>query len=189
MPKLSMTFACGLYDRMIALRTGEVQPEGIDLNFINIDNPRELFDRMVGKLEFDASEMSSSEYVSRYAAGDCPFVALPVFASRVFRHSFIIVNRKHIKSAADFVGKRVGVPLYTQTAAIFIRGLMQHDLGIDLDKIEWVQGAINEPGGYGNPNVVPMLKPVNLKQNTSGKSLSDLLEAGEIHAKIGRAHV
>ena len=66
-----MTFACGLYDRMVALKTGEVQPEGIDLNFINIDNPRELFDRMVGRLEFDASEMSSSEYVSRFAAGIC----------------------------------------------------------------------------------------------------------------------
>jgi 4,5-dihydroxyphthalate decarboxylase len=112
-------------------------------------------------------------------------VALPVFASRVFRHSFIIVNRKHIKSAADFAGKRVGVPLYTQTAAIFIRGLMQHDLGIDLNKIEWIEGAINEPGGYGNPSVMPMLKPVNKKPNTSGKSLSDLLEAGEIHAIIG----
>src|ERR1700730_2525233 len=67
--KLSLTFACGLYDRMIALRTGEVQPEGIDLDFITIDNPREMFDRMVGKLEFDASEMSRAEYVSRYAAG------------------------------------------------------------------------------------------------------------------------
>src|SRR6202023_4333238 len=95
------------------------------------------------------------------------------------------VNRKHIKSAADFAGKRVGVPLYTQTAAIFIRGLMQHDLGIDLDEIEWIQGAINEPGLYAHPSVMPMLKPVNVKPNTSGKSLSDLLDAGEIHAIIG----
>jgi 4,5-dihydroxyphthalate decarboxylase len=140
---------------------------------------------MSNRLEFDACEMSSSEFVSRYAANKLPFVALPVFASRVFRHGFIVVNRKHIKSPADFAGKRVGVPLYTQTAAIFIRGLMQHDLGIDLDKIEWVQGAINEPGGYGNPSVMPLLKPVNLKQNDSGKSLNDLLEAGEIHAIVG----
>ena len=75
MSKVSMTFACGLYDRMLSLYTGEVQPEGIDLNFIAVDNPRELFDRMVGKLEFEASEMSSSEYVSRFAAGQCPFGA------------------------------------------------------------------------------------------------------------------
>ena len=185
MPALPITFACGLYDRMLALHTGDVKADGIDLNFLVMDNPREIFDRMSNRLEFDACEMSSSEFITRYAAKKLPFVALPVFASRVFRHSFIIVNRKHIKSPADFAGKRVGVPLYTQTAAIFIRGLMQHDLGIDLDEIEWIQGAINEPGLYGNPSVMPMLKPVNLKQNTSGKSLSDLLEAGEIHAIVG----
>jgi 4,5-dihydroxyphthalate decarboxylase len=185
MTALPITFACGLYDRMLALQTGDVKAEGIDLNFLVMDNPREIFDRMSNRLEFDACEMSSSEFITRFAAKKLPFVALPVFASRVFRHSFIIVNRKHIKSAADFAGKRVGVPLYTQTAAIFIRGLMQHDLGIDLNKIEWVEGAINEPGGYGNPSVMPMLKPVNKKPNTSGKSLSDLLETGEIHAIIG----
>ena len=64
-----------------------------------MDNPREIFDRMSNRLEFDACEMSSSEFITRYAAKKLPFVALPVFASRVFRHSFIIVNRKHIKSA------------------------------------------------------------------------------------------
>jgi 4,5-dihydroxyphthalate decarboxylase len=185
MSALPITFACGLYDRMLALYTGDIKPEGIDLNYLVLDNPREIFDRMSNRLEFDACEMSSSEFVSRYAANKLPFVALPVFASRVFRHGFIVVNRKFIKSPADFAGKRVGVPLYTQTAAIFIRGLMQHDLGIDLDKIEWVQGAINEPGGYGNPSVMPLLKPVNLKPNDSGKSLNDLLEAGEIHAIVG----
>ena len=185
MPALPITFACGLYDRMLALQTGDIKPDGIDLNFLVMDNPREIFDRMSNRLEFDACEMSSSEFVTRFAAKKLPFVALPVFASRVFRHGFIIVNRNHIKSPADFAGKRVGVPLYTQTAAIFIRGLMQHDLGIDLSKIEWIEGAVNEPGGYGNPSVMPMLKPVNKKPNTSGKSLSDLLAAGEIHAIIG----
>jgi 4,5-dihydroxyphthalate decarboxylase len=185
MTSLPMTFACGLYDRMLALQTGEIKPDGIDLNFLVMDNPREIFDRMSNKLEFDSCEMSSSEFISRYAANKLPFVALPVFASRVFRHGFIVVNRKHIKSADDFAGKRVGVPLYTQTAAIFIRGLMQHDLGIDLSKIEWVEGAINEPGAYGNPSVMPMLKKINITPNKSGKSLNELLETGEIHAIIG----
>jgi 4,5-dihydroxyphthalate decarboxylase len=185
MPALPITFACGLYDRMLALQTGDIKPEGIDLNFLVMDNPREIFDRMSNRLEFDACEMSSSEFVTRHAANKLPFVALPVFASRVFRHGFIVVNRKHVKSPKDLEGKRVGVPLYTQTAAIFVRGLMQHDLGIDLSTIEWVEGSVNEPGGYGNPNVMPMLKPVNKKPNTSGKSLSDLLAAGEIHAIIG----
>src|SRR3984957_5827475 len=129
MPALPITFACGLYDRMLAPQTGEVKPDGIDLNFLVIDNPREIFDRMSNRREFDACEISSSEFVSRFAAKKLPFVALPVFASRVFRHGFIVVNRNFVKSAKDLEGKRIGVPLYTQTAALFIRGLMQHDLG------------------------------------------------------------
>jgi 4,5-dihydroxyphthalate decarboxylase len=185
MALLPLTFACGLYDRMLALQTGEIKADGIDLDFLVIDNPREIFDRMSNRLEFDACEMSTSEFISRFAANKLPFVALPVFASRVFRHGFIIVNRKHVTSAKQLAGKRIGVPLYTQTAAIFIRGLMQHDLGIDLSGIEWVQGAVNEPGAYGNPSVMPLLKPVDIKPNTGGKSLSELLEAGEIQALIG----
>ena len=185
MPPLPITFACGLYDRMLALQTGEIKADGIDLNFLVMDSPREIFDRMTNGLEFDACEMSSSEFVSRYAAKKLPFVALPVFASRVFRHGFIVVNRRFITSPKELAGKRIGVPLYTQTAALFIRGLMQHDLGVDLSGIEWVQGAINEPGGYGNPSVMPLLKPTNIVQNQSGKSLSDLLAAGDIQAIIG----
>ena len=98
MPGLPMTFACGLYDRVLALQTGDIKPDGIDLNFLVIDNPREIFDRMSNRLEFDACEMSSSEYVSRLAAKKLPFVALPVFASRVFRHGFIVVNRRFMTS-------------------------------------------------------------------------------------------
>lgn len=185
MPALPMTFACGLYDRMLALQTGEIKPDGIDLNFLVMDNPREIFDRMSNRLEFDACEMSSSELISRFAANKLPFVAIPVFASRVFRHGFITVNRNHVTKPKDLEGKRVGVPLYTQTAALFIRGLMQHDLGIDLSTIEWIEGSVNEPGSYGNPSVMPLLKSTNLKPNKSGKSLSDLLAAGEIQALIG----
>jgi len=180
-----MTFACGLYDRMIALRTGEVRPEGIDLNFINIDNPRELFDRMVGKLEFDASEMSSSEYVTRFATGDCPFVALPVFASRVFRHGFIAIDTRQVRSPKDLEGKRIGVQLYTMTAAVWIRGLLQHQHGVDLSTIQWVEGAMETATRHGSPTVLPPHKPVSIVPNASGKSLTRLLEDGEIAATIG----
>ena len=127
MAKLPMTFACGLYDRMLALYTGEVQAEGIDLDFLAIDDPREIFDRMGKDLAFDACEMSSSEVISRYAADRREMVALPVFPSRVFRHGFITVNRKVVRSPKDLEGKRIGVPLYTQTAALFIRGLLQDE--------------------------------------------------------------
>src|SRR4029079_11811177 len=117
MSKVPLTFACGAYDRMQALLTGEVQPEGIDLDFLIIDDSRQIFDRMSGGREFDVCEYSSSEFITRFAAGNSPFVAIPVFASRVFRHSCIWVNRQAVASPKDLAGKRVGVPLYTQTAA------------------------------------------------------------------------
>ena len=174
MAKLPLSFACALYDRMQPLYTGEVTPEGIDLNFIAIDQPRPIFDRMSGGQEFDVAEYSSSEFVQRFANKQCPFVALPVFPSRAFRHGFIAVHRKAgIKGPKDLEGKRVGVPLYTMTAAIFIRGLLQHEYGVDLSKIQWVQGAMNTPNAHGSPTVLPLLKPVAIEQNRSGKSMSD----------------
>jgi 4,5-dihydroxyphthalate decarboxylase len=185
MTALPMTFACGLYDRMTALYTGEVRPVGIDLNFIAVNDPRALFDRMAARQEFDASEMSTSEYVSRFAAGKCPFVAIPAFPSRMFRHGFITVDSRVVKTPKDLEGKRIGVQLYTMTAAVWIRGLLQHDHGVDLSTIQWVEGAMEEPRPHGNPTVLPPLKPVSIVANTSGKSLSELLEAGDIQAVVG----
>jgi 4,5-dihydroxyphthalate decarboxylase len=184
MARIPLTFACGLYDRMLPLYTKEVEAEGIDLNFLAIDSPREIFDRMSGAQEFDASEMSSSEFIARFATGDCPFVALPVFPSRVFRHGYIAVDRKVIRTPADLAGKRIGVPLYTMTAAIFIRGLLQHDCGVDLSQVRWIEGAMNEAKPHGHPTRLALAKAVAIEP-TGGKSLSDLLAAGEIAATIG----
>ena len=89
MSNLPITLACGFYDRMHALYTGDVKPAGIDLNFMRIDDPRQIFDRMGGGQEFDASEFSLSEHITKLVAGNSPFVALPVMISRVFRHQFI----------------------------------------------------------------------------------------------------
>jgi len=184
--KLPLTFACGLYDRMLRLYTGEVQPRGIDLRFLANDEPRDIFDRMGGKFEFDASEMSSSEFISRFGTGHCPFVAIPVFASRLFRHGFIFFNRKAgIRTPKDLEGKRVGVPLYTMSAAIWIRGLLQHEYGVDLRKIHWVQGAMNTGGAHGSPTVLPLLNPIPIEQNTSKKSMSDLIEERVVDATLG----
>lgn len=185
MSKLPLTFACGLYDRTLALHTGEVQVEGVDLNYLVNDRPRDIFDRMAGRLEFDASEFSSSEFISRFVARECPFVAIPVFASRVFRHSFIFINRKHIKTPKDLEGKRIGVQVYTMTAAIFIRGLLSDEHGIDFAKCEWVEGAINSPTPHGNPTILPTAKKLTITANKSGKSLSKMLEDGELQAIIG----
>src|SRR6516162_1773001 len=164
--RLRLTFACGKYDRMEALRTGDVTVEGIDLNYVAIENPREIFDRMGNGHEFDAAEFSSSEFISRMARGNCPFVAIPVFPSRVFRHSYIYINCKSgIRTPKDLEGKRVGVALYTQTAAVWIRGHLAHQYGVDLSSIRWVQGAIEKAGPHGNPHAQPLLKPVAIEQN------------------------
>ncbi len=181
-----LTFACGLYDRMQALYTGEVRPEGVDLDFLAIDAPRKIFDRMTGSLEFDAAELSCSEFIARRSAGDRSFVALAVFPSRVFRHGFIAINaRSGIRTPQDLAGKRIGVPLYTMTAAIWIRGLLQHQYGVDLSAITWVQGAINQAGAHGEPKVLPLLSNLPIEVNRSGKSLSQLLDEGSIDAIIG----
>lgn len=174
---------------MAALRTGDVAVEGVDLVYIAIDAPREIFDRMGGRLEFDLAEFSSSEFIGRLARGDRSLVALPVFPSRVFRHSYIYVNRHAgIKSPKDLEHKRVGVGLYTQTAAVWIRGHLAHQYGVDLSTIRWVQGAIEKGGPHGNPSAPPMLKPAAIEQNETALSLGELLAAGEIDALAGARH-
>jgi len=186
MTKLQLTFASALYDRMQPIYTGEVPVDGIDLNFIRIEQPRPIFDRMSGGQEFDVAEYSSSEYVQRYANKQCPFVAIPVFPSRCFRHAFIGINKKAgISKPKDLEGKRIGVALYTMTAAIFIRGLLQHEYGVDFSKVSWVQGAMNEKGAHGSPAVLPLLKPIDIVQGPPDKSLDDLIQEGKIDATMG----
>jgi 4,5-dihydroxyphthalate decarboxylase len=186
MPDLKLTFACGLYDRMLPLYTGSVRPEGIDLQYIVDDDPRRIFDRMGAEQAYDLCEFSSSEHISRLSTGNTPLVALPVFASRVFRHGFIIINKRAgIRTAKDLEGKRIGVPLYTMSAALWIRGHLQHDYGVDLSTIEWVQGAVNTTGAHGSPSAPPLLKKIKIENNTSSKNLSQLLAEGEIQALIG----
>src|SRR5258706_277170 len=188
MAKLQLTFASALYDRMQPIYTGEVPVDGIDLNFIRIEQPRPIFDRMSGGQEFDVAEYSSSEYVQRYANKQCPFGAIPVFPSRCFRHSFIGINKKSgISKPKDLEGKRIGVGLEPWPAAIFIRGILQHDHGVDFSSCTWVQGAINDKGAHGAPVVLPLLKPVKIEQGPANKSLDDLIQEGVIDATIGTA--
>lgn len=189
MSDLELTFACGLYDRMLALYRGDVKPMGINLRFLPMDGSagaREIFDRMGGGQEFDIAEMSGSEYISHVSAGKSSLVAIPVFPSRVFRHGMVTFNKQSgIRTPKDLEGKRVGVPLYTMSAGTWIRGHLQHDYGVDLNKIRWVQGAVNKPGPHGHPSTLPLLKSISLEDNTSGRSLNDLLEANEIQALVG----
>jgi 4,5-dihydroxyphthalate decarboxylase len=186
MPRLRLSFACCRYDRMEAIREGLVSIEGVDLTCLTLKFGRDVFDRMVGGQEFDVAELSASEFISLEGQGNNPFVALPVFPSRVFRHGYIFINaRTGIRAPKDLEGKRVGVPLYTQTAAIWARSHLSDQFGVDLDTIRWVQGAVDEAGTHGKPHAPPLLKPVHVEQNRSGHSLGALLARGEIDALIG----
>jgi len=186
MSNIQLSFASGLYDRMQPLYTGEVKPKGVDLRFERIEAPREIFDRMASENAFDLCEMSCSEFISRAVAGDKTFVALPIFPSRSFRHSFIAINKESgIKTPQDLAGKRIGVPLYTMTAAVWIRGHLIHDFNVDLSKVTWLQGSINSPTAHGEPTVMPMYRTISITNNNTGHSLSDLLNQGQLDAIIG----
>src|SRR6202451_4204079 len=186
MPRLPLTYASCKYDRIEALRSGEVGVEGIDVNVMVFPSGRQIFDRMVGGEEFDASELSASEFISLMGHGDSPFVAIPVFPSRVFRHGYIFINtRSGIRTAKDLEGRRVGLPLYTQTASIWLRGHLMHQFGVDIGTIRWVQGAVETGGSHGNPHTLPLLRPAAIEQNRSGRPLSELFARGEIDAYLG----
>ena len=190
MTTVPVTFAGGLYDRMQALYTGEVKPQGIDFRFVVNDEPREIFNRMLAGQEYDASEMSASDYIARVAVeGDrCPLVALPVFPSRVFRHSFIWVNRRSgIRAPKDLRGRRIGVPRYSMTAAVWMRGLLEHDYGVDLSGVEWVEGAIHKRGPHGDPPLIPLAREARIVENHPEKSLDQALDEGSIDAFLGTA--
>ena len=160
MSRLVLTFASCRYDRMEAIHEGDVVPAGIELNCIPLTSGREIFDRIVGGQEFDVAELSASEFISLMGRGDCPFVALPVFPSRVFRHGYIFINRRRgIRTAKDLEGKRVGLPLYTQTAAIWVRGHLMHEFNVDLATIRWVEGAVEKPGAHGRPHAPACCSP------------------------------
>ena len=186
MSPLPLTYASCRYDRIEPLRAGEVPVEGIDLNVMIFPSGRQIFDRMVGGQEFDASELSASEFISWMGNGNSPFVAIPVFPSRVFRHGYIFVNKRSgVRTPKDLEGRRVGLPLYTQTASIWVRGHLMHQFGVDIDTIRWVQGAVESGGTHGHPHALPLLRPIAIEQNRTGRPLAELLARGEIDAYLG----
>jgi 4,5-dihydroxyphthalate decarboxylase len=186
MSLLPLTMACGPYDRMEALARGIVQAEGIELRYLAIQSPPEIFARMIKTRSFDVAEMSLAHYSIMRTRGEFPFVAIPVFPSRVFRHGYVFINKNAgIKEPADLEGKRIGVQEYRQTAGVWVRSILDHDHGVDLDSISWVEGGVNEPRREDREMD---LRPVGaLKLETIGpeRTLNDMLEAGEIDAYFG----
>lgn len=188
MAKLPLTIACGPYDRMAALADGRVSPEGIDVTYIAIKSGPEIFSRMIKGREFDVSEMSASTYLSARTRGDFPFVAIPVFPSKVFRHGYIFINKNSgIKSAADLAGRRIGTMGYGQTAAVWIRGILQDDHGIDLRSVQWLEGGSEAPfSGRSKDFKVPA--GIRIDKIADDIAMGDLLARGEIDAMLGARH-
>jgi 4,5-dihydroxyphthalate decarboxylase len=181
MPKLRLSFACWNYDRMWALQDGTVQPDGIDLHFLSMP-VEETFFRMLRHREFDVAEMSLSSYVVSLCSDARPFVAIPVFPSRFFRHSSIYVNTQSgIREPADLIGRRVGNPEYQMTAPVWIRGILADEYGVPVDGVTYVCGGEEEPG---RTEKLKLDLPPRFKVERIGpdQTLSPMLRAGEIDA-------
>jgi 4,5-dihydroxyphthalate decarboxylase len=174
--KLPLSLAIGPYDH-----TRELRPEGIALT--RLDLPiEEIFFRFTKFREWDVSEMSFGKVISLMAEDRPAIIALPVFVSRVFRHSAIYVANPKIKAPKDLEGKRVGIPEWAQTAGIYVRGLLQHEYGVDLASIDWRQAGVREPGRV--EKIALHLPPAVRIQAMPQDTLAGMLAAGEIDAAI-----
>ena len=146
MSRLPLTFACWNYDRTAALADGSIRPDGIDLNVQKLE-VEETFFRMLRNKEFEAAELSLSSYCVTLARDDPPFIAIPVFPSRMFRHGCIFVSTESgIERPEDLAGKRVGVPEYQMTAPVWIRGVLHDEFGIDPADVTYLTGGEEQPG-------------------------------------------
>ena len=160
---LQLTLACGDYDRTHPLIDGSVKPEGIELNWLVLPH-LEIWTRMLNYYDFDASEISLSSYLIARTLGK-PLTAIPVFPARAFRHSYIFINTKSgIREPKDLTGKRVGLAEFQQTATVWVRGILQHEYGVNLDDIEWhtwtpARMEIAMPKRYKVTHIAPDRKP------------------------------
>lgn len=180
MSPLSLTMAISHYDHVEAVTSGEVPIEGVDPVFFELPIP-EMFRRFINHQEWELSEMSSAQYVSRRAAGDDRVIALPIFTSRMFRHSAIIVRRDRIKSPEDLRGARMGTPEWTLSACVWARGMLSDMYGIGAADMTWFQGGLDRPGR------AEAVKPPGLGDDVSltavtDRSLEEMIFAGELDA-------
>lgn len=181
MSRLRLSLGCWNYDRTRALMDGTVQPDGIDLTYLNMP-VEETFFRMLRHREFDVAEMSLSSYVVSLLKRERPFVAIPVFPSRFFRHSCIYVNAASgIRKPKDLIGKRVGNPEYQMTAPVWIRGILSEHYGVPVDSVTYLCGGEEQPG---RPEKLKLDLPGNIKVERIGatQTLAQMLRTGEIDA-------
>jgi 4,5-dihydroxyphthalate decarboxylase len=180
MARLPISLACGPYDRTRALADGRVEIDGVELRYVHLE-PEEIFFRMLNYGEFDAAEMSLSTYLLTHLA-DGPFVAIPVFPSRMFRHTSVYVNgAAGIHKAQDLAGKTVGVAEYQLTANVWIRGILADHYGLPVESVKYRTGGLNTAGRHEKFSL--KLPPeIDIAAVAEGQTLSGLLAAGELDA-------
>lgn len=181
MSRLRLSLACWNYDRTRALQDGSVQPDGIDLNYLDLP-VEETFFRMLRHREFDVAEMSLSSYTVSMFREPRPFVAIPIFPSRFFRHSSIYINANSgINMPKDLIGKRVGTPEFQMTAPVWIRGILSEHYDVPVDSVTYLTGGEEEPG---RSEKIKLDLPPNIKVEPIGptQTLASMLAKGEIDA-------
>jgi 4,5-dihydroxyphthalate decarboxylase len=181
MSKIRLTMACWNYDRTRALMEDRVPIDGVELTYLNLP-VEETFFRMARHHEFEVAELSLSSYSVSRCSDNPPFVAIPIFPSRMFRHSCIFVNRESgINCPRDLIGKRVGVPEYQLTACVWIRGILQDEFEIPVSSVSYFSGGLEEKM---RPEKLSVSLPpgVRLQSIPPTKTLSEMLENGEIDA-------
>lgn len=182
MTKLNLSVAMGDYDRTRALLDGTVQIDGVDPVYMTL-SPEEAFFRAFRNTEFDISELSLSSYLVKASKDESPYVAIPVFLSRAFRHTSIYVRKDRIKRPQDLKGCRIGVPEYQLTAIVWARSILQDDFGVRPEDITWVRGGIDEPG---RPEKIKLQLPpdVRMENAPEGDTISAMLDRGDIDGFI-----
>lgn len=178
MSKLQLSIAMGDYDRTRALVDGRVQIDGVDPVCMLL-SPEEIFFRAFRNVEFDISELSFSSYLVKASRGESPYVAIPVFLSRAFRHTSIYARRDRINKPEDLRGKRIGLPEYQLTAMVWARAILEDDYGVRPQDVTWVRGGIDTPG---RPEKISLQLPegVKLESAPDDQTISSLLDSGDI---------
>ena len=182
--KLNLSVAVGNYDRMRPLVDGEVQINGVDPVYM-LQEPEEMFFRAFRHADHDITELSMSSYSVKTSKNDCPYIGVPVFPSRAFRHTSIYIRTdRGIETPADLKGKRIGVPEYQLTANVWVRLFLEEDYGLKPSHVTWYRGGYEEVGRVEkiNLNLTDGVQVINIPEN---ETLSHMLAEGELDAVIG----
>ena len=142
-------------------------------------SPEEIFFRAFRNAEFDICELSLSSSTVKTSENDLPYVCVPVFLSRMFRHSAVYVRKDRIKRPQDLKNKRVGLPEYQLTANVWVRAFLHDDFGVAPEDITWVRGGISEPDRI-EKIALDLPSNIRLEDAPPGKTISALLAEGEI---------